>query len=489
MRTHRPLILSSRLFLLTLALMAGCDSVKSQFHREELPNLGAPIQMNVRLELDSSVTGADSEYKDTCGHLVPVEIGPALEDQLYQAALKNFKTVQYGTPAPANVKPDVTIKIRLLKPVLKIDWDALYDRAPAELTLDGFAEFQDSSGKVIQQPIQAVRKQRVRIEAIQKNCRFMVESFVNDTAVVFSTKFVREARALLAPETQSTSAQSVPPVEPANPVGPGTEVVSAGDVDRVPPANGLQRPQVFLVSVGISSYRDQPMPSRKYASSDAELVSAYFQALGGVQASNVRTLRDDKALRPDIEDALAAWLPSRVAPESLVVLYFSGQAKVSPSGEVFLVPYEGGGSSTARLYPLKDLQAALSRLKARHIVMIFDGSVSRLGDAGGKTKEPQWDGGATQVVRLIGTSGVQNGLEPEKLQHGLFTYYLLRGLRGEADENLNGEVTLGELAAFLDRAVPAAAKSDFKQEQRPQVLPPAGNRSSGVMLTKTPSAR
>ena len=90
------------------------------------------------------------------------------------------------------------------------------------------------------------------------------------------------------------------------------------------------------------------------------------------------------------------------------------------------------------------------------------------------------------MVRLIGTTGLRNSLESEKLRHGLFTYYLLRGLKGEADTNRDGEVTLGELTAFLGQTVPAAARSSFRQEQRPLILPPIdpASKLAGLTLTK-----
>lgn len=75
-----------------------------------------------------------------------------------------------------------------------------------------------------------------------------------------------------------------------------------------------------------------------------------------------------------------------------------------------------------------------------------------------------------------------------RLRHGLFTYYLLRGLKGEADANLDGEVTLGELAAFLGQAVPAAARSNFRQEQRPLIFPPIDPASKLASLTLTKPA-
>jgi uncharacterized caspase-like protein len=255
-------------------------------------------------------------------------------------------------------------------------------------------------------------------------------------------------------------------------------------VDQIPKPSAFQQPHTFVIAVGISTHRDPQVPVRKYASLDAEMVANYFQTLGGVPPSNIRLMIDMKALRPDIEETILDWLPTRVTADSVVIVYFSGQAKVSFSGDTFLVPYEGG-TSASRLYPLKDLQIALSRLKAKQIVLIFDGSVARLnGDQKAKIKEPQWDLGGTHIVRLIATTGVREGLESDKLRHGLFTYYLLRGLKGEADDNLDGEVTVGELAAFVSRSVPPAAKSAFNQEQHPHILPAGQSGVNPTLLTK-----
>ena len=117
-------------------------------------------------------------------------------------------------------------------------------------------------------------------------------------------------------------------------------------------------------------------------------MAGYFQSLGGVPSENVRLLQDRRALRPDIEEAVLDWLPSRVTPESVVIVYFAGQAMVGPTGETYLIPYEGSRTSTSRLYPVKDLQAALGKLKTRLTLLIFDGSVLRLGgDGKGKGKD------------------------------------------------------------------------------------------------------
>jgi hypothetical protein len=60
------------------------------------------------------------------------------------------------------------------------------------------------------------------------------------------------------------------------------------------------------------------------------------ETIGGLPQNNVRLLRDWNALRPDIEEALLDWLPAKTTKDSLVVVYFAGQAVGSPSGETFL---------------------------------------------------------------------------------------------------------------------------------------------------------
>ncbi len=267
--------------------------------------------------------------------------------------------------------------------------------------------------------------------------------------------------------------------------------VKAEDVDQIPvPVAGFHQPHTYLISIGISSYRDRQLSTRKYASLDAEMVAHYFQSLGGLPASNVRLLQDWKALKPDIDEALLDWLPSHMTKEAVVIVYFAGQALVSPKGDVFLVPYEGSATAVNRLYPLKDLEAALSRLKAKQTVLLFDGPVAKLsGAAKTKSTAPKWDLGGNGMIRLIAGEGMSQGLEDDKHRHGLFTYYLLRGLRGEADRNRDGEVTFEEVAGYVTQKVAWASKSQFHVEQQPHLFPPLkpGEQPGAFLLTKPAS--
>jgi hypothetical protein len=249
--------------------------------------------------------------------------------------------------------------------------------------------------------------------------------------------------------------------------------IKADDVDYIPAVlTGFRQPHTYLISIGIGSYRNQQVLSRKFASLDAQIVSNYFQALGGLPASNILLLQDSKAIRSDIDEALLDWLPPHMNKDAVVIVYFAGLASISPTGETFLIPYDGTTTSTSQAYPIKDLEAALSRLKAKQTVFLFDGIVSRMGlDNRTKTVLPQWNPTGSSTIHVIGTSGIGQGLEDDQHRHGLFTYYLLRALRGEADTNRDGEVTLGETVTYLSQKVRWASKTRMNQEQRPFAVP------------------
>jgi len=113
--------------------------------------------------------------------------------------------------------------------------------------------------------------------------------------------------------------------------------------------------------------------------------------------------------------------------------------------------------------------------------------VSRMGPySRTKIALPQWNPTGGSTLHVIGTSGIGWGLEDDQHRHGLFTYYLLRALRGEADTNRDGDVTLGETVTYLSQKVRWASKTHMNQEQRPFADPAIRptDPSAALILTK-----
>ncbi|MDO9117436.1 MAG: caspase family protein [Nitrospira sp.] len=585
--------------------------------------MGDPLPVSVKLEIPASIKNLRAEYTDGCGHLMQVPLGTRLEEALVEGAYRTFKSVSYEGGGSKDAVPEALVRVDLVNWSFKLQQDNVYDRVPANIQLNAIARVYDLTGKVLRESeVKVVRQERLRLEATQRNCDYIIDPFIQDTSVDFAAKVSMDVRQAFggatqgaapavasAPATLPQPAAGLPTSKPQPPAATATaasslrfkamvldengnlvleggervrvrvDIVNVGttaiqqaivslsgsqalithfpsavlpvptlqagetksiefvatlppsvqpqkaelhvtveepathqaapsqtlavvmqatgiktdDVDQIPVSTTeFRQPNTYLISIGIGSYRDQQLLPRKFASLDAEMVSNYFQALGGVPSSNVRLLQDWKALRPDIDEALLDWLPPHMSKDAVVIVYFAGQALVNHTGDVLLVPYEGSPTATSRLYPLKDLEAALARLKAKQTILLFDGMVSRLhSDPKIKNLPPRWDSAGSSMIRIISSDSLSKGLEDDKHRHGLMTYYLLRALRGESDSNRDGSVTLAEVAAYVSQKVSWAAKTQFSSDQRPLITPPLKQTdpSSGLVLSKLAAIR
>ena len=61
---------------------------------------------------------------------------------------------------------------------------------------------------------------------------------------------------------------------------------------------------------------------------------------------------------------------------------------------------------------------------------------------------------------------ISSGLKEAK--HGIFSYYLMKGLEGKADSNKDKKITNGELLAYMDKNVSEKAL-DLGRQQNPSL--------------------
>jgi hypothetical protein len=258
------------------------------------------------------------------------------------------------------------------------------------------------------------------------------------------------------------------------------EVLSV-DVDQVPvPPRNSERKKAVGIAIGLGNYRDRDMPGVKFAARDAEIVAKYFRAVSGVPAKGSRVLTDEHALKEDLAETFEEWLPQHAEPGGAVFIFFAGRGVVDPlTGAVSLIPHEGNVGAPLRSYSLRRLHQALAALPIHHAVLMLDvtlmvppGTVLPDGHAGGV--DPIWgtpDVADGKLVQMIGVSRTQLTHQYDQGKHGLFTYFLLKGLGGEADRDKNGVVVAGELFEYAQRQVAVTAKADFGNEQEPACVP------------------
>jgi uncharacterized caspase-like protein len=56
-----------------------------------------------------------------------------------------------------------------------------------------------------------------------------------------------------------------------------------------------------------------------------------------------------------------------------------------------------------------------------------------------------------------------------ELKHGIFSYFLMKGMEGEADQNKDGVITVQEMQSYLSDSVGRKAMS-LSRTQQPQVV-------------------
>jgi formylglycine-generating enzyme required for sulfatase activity/uncharacterized caspase-like protein len=247
------------------------------------------------------------------------------------------------------------------------------------------------------------------------------------------------------------------------------------------------REDAYAVIVGINTYRDPHIPDLRFARNDAEEVYRVLTdpSVGRFNPDNVITLLDADATERRIRSALGTQLRRRTSKDSTVCVYYAGHGapvidvearpRSADSIEKYLVPHDAEADDLrSSAISMDSIQECLT-LDVRQVICFFDTCYS--GAAGGRSFERNLyrpralNFSDEHLDRLAGEGRVvitacekdEISLESSEKGHGLFTYYVVRGLRGEADANGDGRITVDELYDYVyDRVYRDARAMDGK---------------------------
>ena len=273
-----------------------------------------------------------------------------------------------------------------------------------------------------------------------------------------------------------------------------TEVVSV-DVDQLPGKKSKPaQPHAVAIAIGVGAFRDPAMPTMNLAAHDAEVMSGYFTSVMGIPAQKVKVALDAKGLKDDWIEVFEQWLPKQGGPHTTAYVYVAGRAIVDhDTGAVSLLPYDATVSGSTRAFSLARLQRALANAPVKQAVVMLDLSLEpSSGSDPARVAAPRWvsqdsNGEQERVMLMVGNSTLQEAQAYQPGQHGLFTYFLLKGLRGAADLDKNGSVLTGELCAYVKKHVTSIGRSALGDTQQPLCVPDAAGASPLRQLRLTTS--
>jgi hypothetical protein len=292
---------------------------------------------------------------------------------------------------------------------------------------------------------------------------------------------------VVAPPAVPPSATPAPPpvvAKPAAPEPPAAATPAAPPASPLAPAApdpGLPRAERWAVVVGIGRYDNPAIPPLRFAAADAEAFYEVLVTRAGFPKDQVLLFTERTERKPtlrNLKQALGTFLARRPQKNDLVVVFFAGHGapEVDPRGleadglAKYLVPIDADPNdlySTA--LPMDEFQTIFDRLEAERAVVFLDTCYS--GAAGGRTFAAARTRAARvddffleRLTRSRGRAIVaasranEVSIELPELGHGVFTYYLVRGLAGAADLDRDGIVVLQELYQYLEYQVAREAR-------------------------------
>jgi len=255
------------------------------------------------------------------------------------------------------------------------------------------------------------------------------------------------------------------------------------------------RSEVWAAIIGINDYQNQGIPDLEYAVADAQAMYEYLQNHMNISPDHIFALYDESASKTEIEKILGDILPRKARPQDTVIIYYSGHGAPdhdpsSPDGDnvskYLLASDTDPESMWATVVPMERIRSIFSRIPSERVVFLADTCYS--GASGGKTlamstraslNDNFLDRLAAGRGRVIITASGAGELarEDENLGggHGVFTYYLLEGLKGAADADGDKLITSGEAYEYVFKNVSRHTQNmqhpiKKGEEERPIIL-------------------
>lgn len=247
-----------------------------------------------------------------------------------------------------------------------------------------------------------------------------------------------------------------------------------------------QRPNGYALVIGVSNNPKFEV-SNRLLFSDQDAYAFKMFILSGKSAipfsePNIKLLVNENATRTKINESIV-WLGNRVNPDDVVYIFYSGHGAEDNAGWVYLMPYD----SDPQLPQDKGIridyffELLKNYLSSDNIVFFIDacysGSMITGGIAKGTTNTFSQDinealsksfaESSASIMSILSAGSNQRSWEDKNLHSGVYTYFLLKGLNGDAEIEIDKIITAGEIMRYLVDNVDEYVKSHFGNNQTP----------------------
>jgi hypothetical protein len=255
-------------------------------------------------------------------------------------------------------------------------------------------------------------------------------------------------------DNKSNAAASPPVAAEEDMVDEEEEVVLATDspLEELTHKEAIHM-KVWAVIIGVADYSH--MPALKYTDDDAYRIYAYLKSPegGALKDEQIRILIDEDATKKNVTTAMQEVF-GKAGPNDLVMLYYSGHGL---KGSFLPIDFDGFNNKLAH----EEVNEIFKNSQAKYKLCIADAchSGSLLATRSGTvdnllskyyTTLAQAEAG---TALIMSSKSDETSLESSGLRQGVFSHFLIDGMKGQADANGNGVVTVQELFDYLSENV------------------------------------
>ncbi len=235
----------------------------------------------------------------------------------------------------------------------------------------------------------------------------------------------------------------------------------------------LSQGDLYAVVVGISQYKNPAVPSLRGAANDAKSFADFLETQRDLFADiGIELLTDELATKANIEKKLTDII-RRAGKNDTIVLFLSGHGSVDPKrpSQFFFLTHDSDPDALEASSVNMSGMVFLKNLECPRVVLIADTchsggllegrAKSRLNPL--KTLARDLGSSAGKVV-ITSSRPDEYSLESRYRESGVFTHWFLEGLKGAADKEGRGVVTINEAYNYAYEQT----KVETHESQHPQ---------------------
>jgi hypothetical protein len=227
------------------------------------------------------------------------------------------------------------------------------------------------------------------------------------------------------------------------------------------------------IIIGIQNYKR--VPKAAFANNDAKEFYEYAIRGLGIKPENIKLLLDEEADDVNIVKAFENWLPLQVNKgKTDVYVFYSGHGLPSSDGKsLYFLPHGVDKELLSRTaVGQAEVVSALVASKPKSVTMFIDACYSgqtRGGEtllASAKPIALKTDANVfpSNFTVISASANDQISSSSPELKHGIFSFYLMKGMEGDADGNKDGKITAGEMQEYLQDKVSRQAMSMSRKQ-------------------------